>query len=370
MKNQLLNILSALSILLSFSLFSSVILAEDVVEEPVTQYLQEHDWVQLSSGEWLQGEIVSMYYNDLEFDSDELSLQHIDFDDIVVLRSNRELSVRMHNGNVFEGFIIVQNGQLHIVNEGLVSSLDIDKVTSIAESIENEIDLWSGYAKFGASLSRGNTSQFDYNVQAALQRRTTYSRFQSEYTGHYSNYRDEDTGATTVSADNRRFTSVFDWFISNKYFARAIDLEIFIDPFVNIDQRTSYSVALGYFILDESYTRWDVVVGPSYLSTKYIAVSEGDLKEKSPGISFTTDYYIELTKKIDFDIKYQLQWVNEESGDYIHHFEAGFEVDLIGDFEVDLTFYLDRTENPKLDETGNPPEKNDYRLALSLGYDF
>jgi hypothetical protein len=369
MKNPLLN-KSAQSIFLFLSLFSSITLAEDVVEKPVTHYLQEHDWVQLSSGEWLQGKIISMYYNELEFDSDELSIQKIDFDNITELRSNRELSIRMHNGDVREGFIILQNGQLHIVNAGIERSVALDDITSIAESRENEIDLWDGYAKFGASLSRGDTSQFAYNVEVGLQRRTTTSRFQSDYTGHYSNYVDETTETKTVSADNRRFTSLFDWFISNKVFIRAVDLEIFVDPFLNIDQRTGYSVAVGYFILDENRTHWDVVVGPSYQSTKYVAVSQGDLTVTSPGVSFTSDYCLEVTKKVDFDMQYQLQWVNEASGDFIHHFEAGFEVDLIGDLELDLTFYLDRTESPKLDETGNPPEQNDYRLALSLGYDF
>jgi hypothetical protein len=369
MKNQLFNI----SLLAYFFLFAQSSYAQEKAltsDAPVEHFLQVNDWVLLKSGEWLQGEIISMYYNEVEFDSDKLGMQDIDLDDVVEFRSNRELSVRMNNGHIWDGFIILKNGKLNIVKAGVVNTLNLDDVVSMAESQENELDLWDGSAKLGATLSRGNTSQFDYNVSVGLQRRTTTSRFKSDYTGHYSNYTDDDTNEKIVSADNRRFVSVFDWFINNKFFFRVVDLEIFRDPFLNIDKRMGYSVAVGYFVFDYSDTRWDIILGPSYQSTKFVEVSEGEIVEKSPGLSLTTDYYLKLSKKVDFDLHYQVQWVNEASGDFIHHLEAAFEVDLIGDFEVDLTFYLDRTETPKLDASGNPPKKNDYRLALSLGYNF
>jgi len=44
-------------------------------------YKQEYDWIKLKSNEWLKGDIVSMYEDKLEFDSDELDLQVIDWED-------------------------------------------------------------------------------------------------------------------------------------------------------------------------------------------------------------------------------------------------------------------------------------------------
>jgi hypothetical protein len=35
-----------------------------------------------------------------------------------------------------------------------------------------------------------------------------------------------------------------------------------------------------------------------------------------------------------------------------------------------LTFFADRTEKPKADSDGNIPDNNDFRLVVSLGYDF
>jgi hypothetical protein len=62
--------------------------------------------------------------------------------------------------------------------------------------------------------------------------------------------------------------------------------------------------------------------------------------------------------------------VDDESGGNIHHFQTGLEVELLSDFNLDLTFYADRTDNPKADSSGNIPKSDDYRLVASFGYSF
>ena len=42
---------------------------------------EKYDWIQLTSNEWLKGEIKGMYKDSLEFDSDKLDLLEIDWDD-------------------------------------------------------------------------------------------------------------------------------------------------------------------------------------------------------------------------------------------------------------------------------------------------
>ena len=55
--------------------------------EPPPPPPDEFDWVQLTSGEWLKGEIVDLYRKELAFDSDELDLQVLDWEDVKELRS-------------------------------------------------------------------------------------------------------------------------------------------------------------------------------------------------------------------------------------------------------------------------------------------
>ena len=123
--------------------------------------------------------------------------------------------------------------------------------------------------------------------------------------------------------------------------------------------------------VDTSRTSWDVNLGPSYQKSKFLDVKDGESdSEDSLGLTLGTDLTFEISSDIDYDASYNVQVIDEASGGNIHHFQTGLEIDLTNDFDLDLTFYADRTENPKEDSEGQVPEKNDFRLVVGLGYDF
>ena len=55
------------------------------------------DWIQLTSGEWLKGELIAMYDGSLEFDSDELDNLTLDWDDVRQVRTRRVVQVRFRD---------------------------------------------------------------------------------------------------------------------------------------------------------------------------------------------------------------------------------------------------------------------------------
>ena len=54
---------------------------------PTPVFSQQFDWLQLRSGEWLRGDIISMYEDELEFDSDEFNTIFFDWQYVAELRS-------------------------------------------------------------------------------------------------------------------------------------------------------------------------------------------------------------------------------------------------------------------------------------------
>lgn len=60
-------------------LISTAVMPDNTTWKPI---VAEFDWVQLTSGEWLKGEIKSMYNESVEFDSDKLNLLRIDLQDV------------------------------------------------------------------------------------------------------------------------------------------------------------------------------------------------------------------------------------------------------------------------------------------------
>ncbi len=362
--------------LLAASVFfiSSLTFSADSIDDwqkPTPIFKQKFDWLKLSSDEWLKGDIVSMYDKELEFDSEELDLQTIDWDDVAELRSKNWQNIRMQDGTIAEGYLVVKDGKLSLVKNGKTTYFKLIDIISIAASGKNEIDLWGGYVNLGMNLRKGNTVQFDYTFSAGMQRRSASSRFKADYIANYSKYEDQDTQTNIVTANSDRLTSTFDWFFSQKIYLRAVDFEYLTDEFLNIDYRLRYGVAVGYHLIDTSRTTWEINAGPSYQATKFKDVQENENdSENSPGLVLGTDFSYEITNNIDYDASYNVQIVNEASGELIHHFETGLAVELTSDFDLDLILYADRTEKPKADGSDNTPEKNDYRLVVSLGYDF
>ncbi len=353
------------------STFASANQEPEKWQTPTPIFKQDFDWVKLTSDEWLKGDIVSMYDEKLEFDSDELDLQTIDWEDVAELRSKELQSIRMYDGTIAEGYIVIKDGQLTLVKDGVSTPYELSNLLSIASSAQNEIDLWDGYINVGVNLREGNTVQVDYTLAAGVQRRSASSRFKADFTSDYSRYEDQDTGETKVTADSQRLTSSYDWFFSPKIYLRPVDFEYIADEFLNLDYRVRYGIAAGYHIIDNSRTTWDVNAGPSYQKSKFLDVQDGESdSEDSFGIMLGTDFTYEVTSDIDYDASYTIQMIDDASGGNIHHFETGLEIDLANDFDLDLTFYADRTDNPKADSDNNIPEKNDFRLVVSLGYDF
>ena len=260
--------------------------------KPTPIFKQDFDWVKLTSDEWLKGDIVSMYDEKLEFDSDELDMQTIDWEDVAELRSKQWQSIRMFDGTIAEGYLVLKDGQLSLVKHGVTTHYVLSSLLSIASSGENERDLWDGYINLGVNLRQGNTIQVDYTFSAGMQRRSASSRFKTDYTADYSRYKDQDAEEMRVTADNQRLRLFYDWFFNPKVYFRVADIEYIADEFLNLDYRIHYGIALGYHLVDTSRTTWDINAGPSYQKSKFIDVPEGDNNiENSAGLTLGTDFY-------------------------------------------------------------------------------
>lgn len=146
-------------------------------KKPIPIFKQKYDWLGLTSDEWLKGEILAMYDEELEFDSDEMGIQIIKMEDISELRAKDRKSVRLEDGRVIEGRLVIRNGVLTMKNTVETVTVPVIELLSIASSSDDEWGLWNGEVKLGVNLRGGNTEQLDYNFQTEFQRRTSTSRF-------------------------------------------------------------------------------------------------------------------------------------------------------------------------------------------------
>lgn len=342
----------------------------EVWAPPTPVFSQKFDWLKLKSGEWLKGEIISMYDDELEFESDEFDTIFFDWEDVTELRSRFDQQIRFANGDVKQGFLIVKDDHLVLISGGAEQHFPLSELLSITSSGENRKDLWTGKISLGLDVTSGNTNELDYLIKANIQRRTPYTRLRADLDIDYSKstLSNQDDQKDIIS-DSRRFTTTLDWFYTAKVFFRVMDYERFRDLAQNIESRDTLGVSIGYHLVQSKRTQWDVTVGPSYQNTVYYNAEEGN-NQKSGVIAFSTLFEYSFSSRVDYLLDYQLQFVDENSGKRNSHLKTGFEFEFTKKLELDITLNFDRIAEPVSPEGEIAPEPNDYRLVVSFGYKF
>ena len=343
---------------------------DEASSKPWLPAAKEFDWIQLTSGEWLKGEIKSMYNDSLEFDSDKLDLLSIDWEDVKYLKSYRPSNVNIENSEPLTGSLQVSDDKVTITDGDNVQEFDRFDLISLTPSGDREADLWALKFTLALNVKSGNSDQLDFNSRFNGQRRTARSRLIIDYIGNVSKSGD-GVGDRVDTINNHRISASTNRYATRYFFYTPLFAEFFRDPFQNIDRRLTAGIGLGYTILDTGQLEWSVNGGPAYVSTKFVSVLPGETQKVDGGaLVFGTDLDTKLTTTLDFIFKYRIQASKPEAGGYTHHLIATFENELTGSLDFDVSLIWDRISDPATDDEGNTPEPDDYRLTVGVTYTY
>lgn len=359
-----------LTLIISLSFFiSSSVLSENGDKEWRPEAIK-FDWVQLTSGEWLRGELKSMYNKKLEFDSEKLDLLTIDWEDVKYLQSFQPGNVKIENHGSIIGILTISDKKITVTNKENVIEFNRNEIISFSPGGDKEIDLWSMKFTLSMNLKSGNTEQIDVNSKFSAKRRTADSRFLLDYIGNLSKT-NAVSGNLVETINNHRLSGALDIYVTRYFFYNPINVEYYIDPFQNIERRVTLGAGLGYTFIDNGKTEWNLSAGPAYISTKYISVQAGeDIRVDSGSLSISTDLDTELTKSIDFLFKYNILISEKESAGYSHHMIATLSSEISNDLDLDISAVWDRITYPTIDDTGYEPEQDDFQILLGISYSF
>jgi hypothetical protein len=314
------------------------------------------DWVKLDTGECLKGELRVMYDKELEFDSDHFGIITIDWSDVEEIRTARSQTIRLNNRTDVVGRIVMRDREIQVVNDEETQSIAKYRVVSIAAGEPKESNYWTVKASVGVNLRSGNVEQSDFNSRATVQRRTSKTRLYWDYTGNYSKSEDLEI------ANNHRSNAYFDYFFSKRFFIR---------PMNNIAHRQTYSVSLGYTLVDRDRLTVDITGGPSWQNVEYVDVAEGEeLIQSSAGGIVTTVVDWEVTDKIDFIGTYRAQLASNSTGGLTSYADNTLEIEFTKNIDLNFSFIWERTRNPVANEQGEIPKQDDFRLIFGVGLDL
>jgi len=350
----------------ALSLMASLVYAGESASawQPPPPMPDDFDWVQLTSGEWLKGEIIAMYEKTLEFDSDKLKILSLKWKDIVELRSAGPMVIGFEDGEIVMGKVFIEQDTIRFIG-GEDRQFPRSEILSINAGTPREIDHWAIKASLGANLRRGNSEQIEATTRAIFIRRAAMNRVNFEYLASFNSI----DGIKV--ADSQRLTTGWNRYVSKQVFWTPLFGEWHRDPFQNIASKWSAGAGFGYELIDTSEMTWKVEAGLSYQETRFDSIAEEEPATAStPGLVLSTSFDTDLTSWMDFNLDWRFNFVNEESGTYTHHMITGLKFELTKLFDLNLSLIWDRIQKPHADSEGVEPLQDDYRLVTFLGFEF
>ena len=338
------------------------------------------DWVQLNTNEWIKGEIIVLYGDTLEFDSDKFGVLSIGWADVIEVRSAREYRIGVdqgetdligslydaENGDVIIGTLYINQDKAYVSgDDGEQWTLERAEVLTITTGDPAEANFWSARATIGVIVNSGNTESESYNLFVNANRRTVNTRLILDYSVIVELIDNEET------ANNSRLRGSYDIFQTKDFFYRPVYLEYYRDDFQNLDYRITYSPGIGFYLIDRSDLKWDLTFGPVLQENRFNSVEAGnDRTQSSVGLLVVTTADVGLTPNIDWYTEYTLQTGGVEVGGNSQRLLTSLSFELTSQLNFDISFRVDHIDEPVADEDGVTPEKTDTRLMFGLAYDY
>ena len=331
----------------------------------IRPYQVDADWVQLKSGEWLRGRIIAMQDFRLEFYSDELKKLTIKWRNVKYIKSSALYRLRFEDQTLAVGAIEVTPDEVHVITDYDEQTFDRGTLLTIASGKETELSLWTFNITASINLRRGNTDQTDFTSRVNTKRQTALSRVTIEYLGNFTEVRETET------INNHRLNGAYNIFFGRHLFVLPIVAEVYRDPFQNIARRVYAGAGLGYWLIKNIYTEWDISGGPAYQSTLFDSVQPGQSPEKNTlTLVLSTRFNSRLNSKVDLEGFYIATLGDSSIGNYTHHSMFTVKTELQEKLYLDVSFAWDRTRRPVENADGIVPEQDDFKILVGLRYDY
>ena len=335
------------------------------VDDVKIEFDSEFDWVQLTSGEWLKGSIERLRDDVLEFDSDELDLQKIDWEDVANIRSPNVHTYVFDNREDVPGKAVITAKEVIIETQAGIDKHPREELMSIVAGKPRERNWWSSNLRFGVSATAGNSKAVTYNGFLGIYREDQLTRLRLEYDGSVG----KANGERNV---NRHLgTAGLNVFLSPRWYLTPFLAQLLSDQFQNIQFRATPAAGFGYHIIDKSDFEWDVEAGVGYQYLNWRSVEAGEENPESDGfVMFRTLGSWDITGDIDWFFDWRTNFVFTNIGNTNHIGSTGMSIEVNDILDLNMTFLSLRTEDPARREDGTKPKKNDYQLVFGIGLDI
>lgn len=323
------------------------------------------DWVQMVSGEWIKGTIKRMRDDKLEFKSDKLGSQNIDFSDVVAIHSPKVNTYVFDERVSATGMAIITKDKVIVQTDSGTEVFDRSELESIVVGGEREKDWWSMKLRFGLTLNRGNTDQLTYDILFNVVREDRMTALDLNYNSSF--------GRTSGQQNVNRHLGEFDFkvFLSSRWFVTPAFGQLFNDRFQNIRFRATPAAGAGVHVIEKPKVKWDFQTGLGYQFLRYRGEEAGVENPQSDlFVPLYTYWDFDVTGDVDFTASWLTNLVVTTIGNTNHTGKADLSIGLTSAIDLDISFLFLRTERPAPQPEDPQLEKNDYQLIVGIALEL
>jgi hypothetical protein len=332
----------------------------------IIEFGDTFDWVRMVSGEWLKGEMKRMRDDNLEFDSDKLDMQNIDFADVSHVHSPVVNTYVFDDRISATGRAVITPDKIIVETDEGTKTFPRSELESIVAGGGREKDWWSMKLRFGLTLNKGNTDQLTYDIDFSTRREDDMTLLDLGYNATFG-----QTGG--VQNVNRHLGELdFKVFLSSRWFVTPLFGQLFNDRFQNVQFRATPATGAGIHIVDAPNVKWDFQTGVGYQYLDYKDVTVVAAGTRNPQhdafIPLLTYADFDITGDIDFTVSWLTNLVVTTIGNTNHTGKADLAIELTSVLDLDIAFLFLRTEQPAPPPDPADPaiRKNDYQLVVGI----
>jgi hypothetical protein len=328
------------------------------------------DWVRMVSGEWLKGEMKRMRDDNLEFDSDKLDMQNIDFADVTHVHSPVVNTYVFDDRISATGRAVVTPDKIIVETDEGTKTFPRSELESIVAGGEREKDWWSMKLRFGLTLNKGNTDQLTYDINFNTRREDDMTLLDLNYNSTFG----RTEGVQNVNRHLGEF--MFNVFLGSRWWVTPAFGQFFNDRFQNIKFRATPAAGAGVHMIDAPKVTWDFQTGIGYqfLNYKDVSGTPGVTNPQNDGfIPLYTYADFDITGDIDLTLSWLTNLVFTTIGNTNHTGRADLAIELTSVIDLDIAFLYLRTEDPPPppDPLVDPAiKKNDYQLVFGISLEL
>ncbi len=330
-------------------------------DEFTIEFDESHDWIRLTSGEWLRGDLNWMRDKDFEFDSDKLDIITKAWSKVDQFHS-RQVNTYVFKGKAdATGKAMVTKDEVIVETGEGVKTFSRSELIAIVEGGVRERDWWSMRLAAGFSGSAGNTNQGSLNTDFGLARADQFTIAAVDYRGTFGYANREET----VNRHLGRAAVIL--LIWERFYLVPAYAEFFNDRFANLRFRATPASLGGIHIFDTKNADWDFESGLGYQFTRYLSTEISEKNPENDGFVTVHSYWdFDITGDVELELDWSSNIVFTTIGNTNHRGTAVFSIEISDLFDFETQFVFFRTEDPPAREDGTAPKKNDYQFIVSI----